>query len=265
MEKPQSVSGGLRTKGIEKNSESDRPLVSVITVVFNGEKFLEQTILSVINQTYTNVEYIIIDGASTDGTLEIIKKYEDKIDQWISEPDTGIYDAMNKGIALAKGELIGIINSDDWYENYAISEVVDNYRNNPEFGIFNGLHKLWDDSNFMGIIGHTSSFLKFGMISHPSCFVRNEIYKKNGLYDTQFKIAADYELMLRFNSIKVPFFFIEKVLANFRNSGLSNILTKQIIFETSEIKHQYGLISSTQMHITKLGYYIRSFFSNKVN
>jgi glycosyltransferase involved in cell wall biosynthesis len=260
MEKPQSVSGGLRTKGIEKNSEIDRPLVSVITVVFNGEKFLEQTILSVINQTYSNVEYLIIDGVSSDGTLEIIKKYDDRLDYWISEPDKGIYDAMNKGIASANGELIGIINSDDWYENNTIFEVVKMYRINPAADIIHGLHKLWDESELIGIIGHTKSFLKYGMISHPTCFVKNEIYKKHGLYNTEFRIAADYELMLRYNSMNLTFVFIDKVLANFRNSGLSNRLEKQIIFETVDIKRRYSLISLSQMYIAKLGYYIRSVF-----
>ena len=95
--------GGLRTKGYFKKSYDDKPLISIITVVFNGERYLEQTIQSVIDQTYDNVEYIIIDGGSTDGTLDIIKKYEDKIDYWVSEKDNGIYDAMNKGIKVCYG------------------------------------------------------------------------------------------------------------------------------------------------------------------
>ena len=116
--------GGLRTKGYFKRSydeasalsdNSPLPLVTIITVVFNGEKYLQQTIQSVINQTYDNVEYVVIDGGSTDGTVDIIRKYEDKIDYWVSEPDQGIYDAMNKGIQLAGGEIVGLINSDDCY------------------------------------------------------------------------------------------------------------------------------------------------------
>jgi glycosyltransferase involved in cell wall biosynthesis len=99
-------SGGLRANGITKRSQENMPLIAVITVVRNGEKTLEQTILSAINQTYTNVEYIVVDGASTDGTLDIIRKYDDRIGYWVSEPDEGIYDAMNKGIDLATGEWI---------------------------------------------------------------------------------------------------------------------------------------------------------------
>src|ERR1700742_4639960 len=109
------MQGGLRLKGIKKQSEIDNPLVSVVTVVYNGAKHLEQTINSVLNQSHKNVEYIIIDGGSTDGTLDIIKRYEDKIDYWQSERDGGIYFAMNKGVSLAKGELIGILNADDFY------------------------------------------------------------------------------------------------------------------------------------------------------
>ena len=116
--------GGLRTKGYYKKSYDDKPLVSIVTVVFNGEKYLEQTIQSVINQTYDNVEYIIIDGGSTDGTVDIIKNYEDRIDYWISEKDKGIYDAMNKGINLASGEWINFMNAGDiFYDEKVLNTI----------------------------------------------------------------------------------------------------------------------------------------------
>ena len=108
------------------------PLVSIITVVFNGERFIEKTINSVISQTYKNIEYIIIDGGSTDKTLDIIRQYEDRIDYWISEPDNGIYNAMNKGIKLSRGKLIGLINSDDWYMENAVETVVARYLANSD-------------------------------------------------------------------------------------------------------------------------------------
>ena len=123
------INGGLRTKGITKNSTAEKPLISVVTVVYNGEKTLEQTILSVVNQTYNNVEYIIIDGGSKDNTLDIIKKYEDKIDYWQSEPDKGIYDAMNKGIKLATGEFIYILGCDDFLIDKDIFENIKIYLN----------------------------------------------------------------------------------------------------------------------------------------
>lgn len=107
------VEGGLRTKGYFKQSEENKPLISIVTVVFNGEQFLEETILSVIEQSYDNVEYIVIDGGSTDGTLEIIKKYEGQIDYWVSEKDKGIYDAMNRGITLISGDWVNFMNAGD--------------------------------------------------------------------------------------------------------------------------------------------------------
>ena len=115
--------GGLRTQGYFKTSLEGKPLITVVTVVFNGEQFLEETILSVMNQTYENIEYIIIDGGSTDGTLNIIKKYENSIDYWVSEYDRGIYDAMNKGIALSQGDFIGFLNADDLYNLEVIEEL----------------------------------------------------------------------------------------------------------------------------------------------
>src|ERR1700739_123500 len=111
--------------GLHKTNQPHLPLVSIITVVYNGSKYIEQTINSVLNQSYKNIEYIIIDGGSTDDTLNIIKRYESKIDYWQSEPDEGIFFAMNKGISLAKGELIGIINADDFYLPGTVKNVVE--------------------------------------------------------------------------------------------------------------------------------------------
>ncbi len=112
------------------------PLISIITVVYNGEKYLKQAIESVINQTYKNIEYIIIDGGSTDNTLNIIKNYHQNISKWVSEPDNGLYDAMNKGIKLATGELIGMVNSDDWSELTAVEIIVNEYLKNDNKQIF---------------------------------------------------------------------------------------------------------------------------------
>jgi glycosyltransferase involved in cell wall biosynthesis len=253
-------SGGLKTLGQVKNTSVDYPLVSIVTVVFNGEEHLEQTIKSVIGQSYKNLEYIIVDGGSTDNTLQILKQYEDKIDYWISETDKGIYDAMNKGITLSKGDIIGIINSDDWYETDAIEEIVKCYLSDRKCEIFHGLHRLWDNDNIIGIIGHSSNFLATGMISHPSCFVTRDVYKKHGNFDTTFSIAADYELMLRFKSNGANFKFIERVFANFRNNGISNKSRKLILFETNEIKKRYSLISNVDLFIIKLGFRLKNIF-----
>jgi cellulose synthase/poly-beta-1,6-N-acetylglucosamine synthase-like glycosyltransferase len=128
-EKNRKGEGGLRTKNYFKKSFENKPLISIITVVYNGEKFLEETIKSVINQTYDNVEYIIIDGGSSDGTIDIIKKYEDYIDYWVSEKDNGIYDAMNKGIDLATGIWINFMNAGDLFFDNTIEHLKTNFRN----------------------------------------------------------------------------------------------------------------------------------------
>ena len=118
-------------KGL-KMKKKDNPLVSIITVCFNSERTIEQTIKSVLNQTYKEIEYIIVDGQSTDGTLDIINKYSSQIAKIVSEPDEGLYHAMNKGISMATGDIVGIINSDDWYEPYTVEEVVKCFVQNAE-------------------------------------------------------------------------------------------------------------------------------------
>ena len=119
-----SAHGGLRAQGYFKQSSEDKPLVTVVTVVYNNAETIEETIRSVLYQTYDNVEYIIIDGGSDDGTLEIIKSYNDSIDYWISEPDKGIYNAMNKGIPLARGQYINFLNADDHYLYSGVVEII---------------------------------------------------------------------------------------------------------------------------------------------
>lgn len=216
--------------------------VSVITVCLNSEKYIEQTINSVLNQTYKDIEYIIIDGGSTDNTLTIIKNYEDKFKgklKLISEKDNGIYDAMNKGISMASGEIIGIINSDDWYETYTVEKVVETYRNNKESVIY-GAMAVIKENNIFDIAITDYKELNYGMISHPTVFVPKVLYKKLGVFDLKYKIAADYELMLRFFNNNINFMFIPKILANFRIGGVSTVLIKKCLMETNEIRKKYN-------------------------
>ena len=203
----------------------DRPLISIITVVYNGAKTLEQTILSVVNQTYPNIEYIIIDGCSTDGTLDIIKKYENKISQWISEPDKGLYDAMNKGIKKANGELIGMINSDDWYEHNAVELVVNAYNENREKRIFHGdRFDVISDGNkkIRKFNPSRLKFLYYGMTyNHPSMFVHNDVYKKT-LYNASLRALSDYEfVLLNYLENKNAFYYIPIPFVNYRLDGIS--------------------------------------------
>ena len=195
--------GGLRTKGYYKKSFDDKPLISIITVVFNGEKYLEETIQSVINQTYSNVEYIIIDGGSSDGTLDIIKKYEDKIDYWVSEKDKGIYDAMNKGIQVSQGEIIGIVNSDDYLYLDTISNIANLYLENKfnyTYGTLDYIdengNKLYEISS-IGINNIKYKIFKHMPYLHPTMFVSKKLYEEIGMYNMIYKLSADYDFVLR--------------------------------------------------------------------
>jgi glycosyltransferase involved in cell wall biosynthesis len=230
------MEGGLRTQGYYKRSYSNDempvvneivqqksgavetlslPLVSIITTVLNGEKYLEKTILSVLTQSYCNIEYIIIDGGSTDNTIDIIKKYESFIDYWISEPDKGIYEGMNKGIACSSGELIGIINADDWYEKDSAKSIVDVYCNEHNIDVVYGNENICDiDGRYKFTLAPRN------LVSHSTFFVRRQIYQEYGLFDTSYKILSDYDFINRIKN-KCNFHYCNHVIANFREGGIS--------------------------------------------
>ncbi|MBN2781671.1 MAG: glycosyltransferase, partial [Campylobacterales bacterium] len=234
--------GGLRTRGLYKKSYENKPLVSIITVVYNGEKFLEDTIKSVINQSYDNVEYIIIDGGSTDGTVEIIKKYEAQIDYWVSEKDNGIYDAMNKGISLVTGDIIGLINADDWYEKNTVELIISVINENDKFDVVYGLIRYIKNEQELKIEAQNHHFLSDRMIPHPTCFIKSKVYKKLGNYVNDYKSASDYDLLVRVYKNNCIFHKIDKVLANFRIDGISsNDFTGAI--ETLKIKKKNKYIT----------------------
>lgn len=177
--------------------------ITIITVCYNSAKTIEKTILSVVNQTYKNVEYIIIDGNSKDETISIIEKHKNNISKWISESDKGLYDAMNKGIEMATGDLIGILNSDDVFNNDLVLKEVANFHqiNTIDASVGNILQQR---ENGKIIRLYSSKFwspdkLKIGfMPPHPSIFFRKELFQELGNYELGFKIGADYELITRF-------------------------------------------------------------------
>lgn len=165
--------GGLRTKGYFKKSYENKPLISIITVVYNGEKYLEETIQSVINQTYDNVEYIIIDGGSTDGTLDIIKKYKNQIDYWVSEKDSGIYDAMNKGIQSALGKWINFMNAGDkFFATVTISKFI-SCKDDADLVYSDTLYS----NNTLCICD-----IKRNRIIHQSLFYKKSLHEEVGYY-----------------------------------------------------------------------------------
>jgi glycosyltransferase involved in cell wall biosynthesis len=248
------LSGGLRAKGIIKQSQENMPLISVITVVRNREMSIEETILSVINQSYQNIEYIIVDGASTDGTLDVIRKYEDKIDYWISEEDNGIYEAMNKGIDLASGELIGLINSDDWYEADCC-EIISQYYSIHKNTILYGLVRNVVKSGIFEIYSCSPEYIYKKMPPHPTVFIPKKIYEKYGCFDISYKYCADYDLLLRLKKANVSFYMIEKVLASFKfGTGISSSFTAQK--ESFNMRYTQGMISWREKILKTTGVFL---------
>lgn len=214
--------------------------ISVITVCLNSEKTIEKTIQSVVSQENCDYEYIIVDGMSTDGTLEIIEKYRGKISVVMSEPDSGIYDAMNKGISMATGDIIGIINSDDWYEPGAFALVEKCFRDTNAEVVY-GKMNLVDANGQIGvrIPGDIEEIRYIMKISHPTVFVKKSIYQEHGSFRLKYKLAADYELLLRFYTKGVKFQYLERILANFRLGGLSDRRAGECAREALEISSEY--------------------------
>jgi len=215
--------------------------ISIITVCYNSEKYIKYAIESVINQTYPNIEYIIVDGASKDKTVDIIKSYGNKITKFISEPDKGIYDAMNKGIKMATGDVVAILNSDDFYiNNNVISSVINELESKQTDCLFADLiyvdeHdtdkqiRYWKSKPFV-----PNSFIKGWHPAHPTFIVKNEVYRKLGYFSLKYKLAADFELMLRFlekhqiSSCYFPQAIIKMRLGGATNKNLKNILNQNI-------------------------------------
>jgi glycosyltransferase involved in cell wall biosynthesis len=203
--------------------------VSIVTVVYNNSQTIRCAIESILAQDYPNIEYIIIDGASTDGTIEIVKSYGDRITKFISEPDRGIYDAMNKGISLASGDIIGILNSDDFYASTDIISTVVNTMDKLQVdSVFGDLVYVKPD-NLTKIVRyypsdkfHPELFAYGWEPPHPTFFVKRTAYQKYGLFKTSYKIGADFDLMSRFlYKSNISHAYIPKVMVYMRTGGTS--------------------------------------------
>jgi glycosyltransferase involved in cell wall biosynthesis len=227
---PSMTQGGRRVRGTQKNLSPNKPLITLITVVFNGAATLEHTIRSVIEQTYDNVEHIIIDGGSTDATLDILRKYEDDIDYWVSKEDAGIYDAMNKGIVLARGDYIGMLNSDDYFANpSALEKITTCLKEGNVDAVFSCLD-IVDPANLDRLVRkyRISSFspfmLRIGIMPpHPTFYCKKSCYEKAGPYRTDYRIAADFEMLVRLLlKYRITWKFIDETTVKMRSGGLSS-------------------------------------------
>lgn len=218
--------------------------VSIVTVSYNSEKTIKDTIESVLWQDYPDIEYIIVDGGSTDSTINIIDEYQSKFVgrlSYISESDKGIYDAMNKGIMRTTGEIVGIINSDDFYSNsHVISRVVEEFSSNQIGALFGNLHFVCPDNLRKSVRAYSSKFctpfwFRFGLIpAHPTFFVLGKYYKQFGLYDITFDISGDFDLMIRFLKVhRLKYKYLDYDMVTMRTGGASTKTLKTILFDNN--------------------------------
>lgn len=246
--------------------------ISLITVSFNSAKTIKDTIESVLSQDYALIEYVIIDGASTDGTIEIVKSFGDKISKFVTEKDNGLYDAMNKGISLATGDIIGILNSDDVYANAQIvSEVVSIFLAKQVEVVYGDLFYFktgFPDVPVRFYKGGQFSIkrVKYGLMPpHPTFFIKREVYEKYGVFDTRYTLSADFDLILRLLGVhKVSFWYLPKVLVKMRVGGKSTSSIKRTMLMNREdlesCKHngiRTNVIKFYSKYITKIFHSIK--------
>ncbi len=229
------------------------PLISIITICFNSEKTIRKTIESVLNQTYSKIEYILVDGKSTDGTVEIIKEYEPQFKEkgilyrYISEPDNGIYDAMNKGIRLAAGEWLGIMNSDDWYDCDALNEEIASMLTDDTDLLYGYVKEYRNNiATHQGVAFNTA--LPHGTMCHQGIIYRKQLHIKFGYYLTSYKICSDYLFLASCYKGNAKFKFSNKLIAHFRHGGAHTNLGYYAGVEEAEIQLKFGFISRAEYY-----------------
>lgn len=227
------------------------PKVSVITPTFNSENTLSGTVEALLRQTFSDFEYIIIDGVSKDKTLDTIKSYIPAFEKKgvqvriVSEPDKGVYDAMNKGVSLAKGELIGITNSDDWYEDNTLEVMWNKFTDGKvdrSNSMIYGIERVWKDNKIFNLQRRGATFLSESVLPHSTLFVSREVYKKYGAYDLSVKVLADYDFICRCASQGVKLEEVDVVISNFCLGGISSSYF-DFYEDYYKIQHKYGFIS----------------------
>lgn len=237
--------------------------VSIITVCYNSGKTIEDTFKSILEQSYQNIEYIVIDGGSTDNTLELIGDYETQFlkrsisFKFLSEKDNGIPDAMNKGVKLSTGDLIGLINSDDWYTKDIISKMVDFYFANNKPDIIHANIDKYSESKQFIQTNHPTNYPRliwYGMIyQHPSCFVKSSAYQKVGTFNLEYKIGFDYDFMLACFKAGLTFAYFNTSISCMRYGGISDTFLVESWKETMASSIQHGL----NPYLAKLFYWIK--------
>lgn len=253
--------------------------ISLITITYNSEKTLADTIQSVLNQTYTDIEYILVDGASKDNTVSIIKQYEPLFEgrmKWISEPDKGLYDAMNKGIRMATGDIVGILNSDDFFTSSNIlQKVVDAFQQDRSIDAVYGDVHFVHPNNLNKCVRYYSSkifkrdLMKMGfMPAHPSFYIRKECFDKYGSYRTDYKIAADFEFLLRViykAKIKTKYLPIDMVTMRTGGASTSGLEShKRIMKEHLRAFRENGIYTNKLLLSLRYIYKVKELLWSKI-
>ncbi|HEV2484001.1 MAG TPA: glycosyltransferase family 2 protein [Terracidiphilus sp.] len=235
-----SKSGGKRFKGIVAEGSPDQPLVTVVTAIFNGEPYVAGCLESVLRQDYPNIEHIVLDGDSSDGTIEVLRRYDDRIALWKSEPDAGIYDAWNKGLAEARGEWICFLGVDDEFLPSAISSYMALAGKNPHAEYLSSKVNWVHPSGYQKVIGlpwKWSDFSKWMCTAHVGSMHRRNLYNRLGTYDTSYRIVGDYELLLRARN-QLSTAYMPVITVTTRAGGLSD--QRDAFFEQARAKATAG-------------------------
>jgi glycosyltransferase involved in cell wall biosynthesis len=241
----------------------NQPLVSIITVVYNNSKHIRATIESVLSQDYSKIEHIVIDGGSTDGTIEIIEEYGDKISVFLSEPDEGIYDALNKGIVRANGDYLGILHSDDIFcDDKVVSDIVQKLRDTETELCFSDLVIVDEVSGkvMRYVMAHyfRQWMLRIGFFPpHPTIFLKRSIFDEFGLYSKNYKIAGDFDFLIRvFYGRKINWAYMNRITVKMRSGGKSNSGLSNKILIAKEIHKSLNMNNIFTLYFFQVGRYL---------
>jgi glycosyltransferase involved in cell wall biosynthesis len=256
---PLRQAGGRRS-AVKRQSDPQRPLVTVITIVRNGKETLPKTIMSVLSQSYPNIEYVVVDGASTDGTLDVIKQFDDKIDLWISEPDSGTSDAFNKAISMAQGDFMFGLSSDDWIDpDYVETAVQTLLRSDADF-VFGNM-AMYKNGDLVGVYTSDKDYVKSLMsgnprFNFPTRVIKRECFQKLGLLDTTYRIINDYEWTLRLHLHGGKGSYNSSLLIHRRVGGFGESHPVRSVLEHLRLSRQHGL-PMTKAVAAHLYYFVR--------
>ena len=263
--------GDLKNMVYVKRASQDKPLITIVTVVYNGVKYLENTILSIVNQTYNNIEYIIIDGGSTDGTLEIIRKYDKAISYWVSESDGGISDAFNKAIKVSTGSYINFQgDGDQFYNNAVVENIVEGVDVDNDILISGKIIRTDEVGNTLYISKQSKYFSKKSLLfkmslPHQGLFTHRYFFEKYGLFDVHNKYCMDYEYLLRAYKNFPKVMLKNIIVSKWRSDGVGNGRILDVLKEYNEIKKKNYISNNLVLNFVHFWSLFKYFFKRLLN